>query len=333
MLKRIYGCIAGLALGDAMGMPTEFLTPDQIGKYYGRINSLEKAPSWHPHSILPAGTITDDTGQALAIAHACYPTGEINAENAAKYLLEWEDSLPEEVRQVIEGPSTRAALSELRQGNDPRQSGRNGKTNGAAMRMAAIGLLHAGNPGGAIPAAIEASLPTHATSTALSGAVCVACAVAAACNENSTLSSILQAAKDGADHGAKHGVWSWSTPLSSRIDLAVHLVEQASSEEDALNSIYRYVGVDMLVSESVAASMGVVLLAQGDPMKAVRFGAMIGGDTDTIAAIAGQICGAFRGGDALDNKLIAQVESVNHLNFLDESRMILDLLAAKGLTG
>lgn len=324
--QKIQGCLAGLALGDAMGMPVEFMTPDEIRADFGRIEKLEKARPYHPHHILRAGQITDDTGQALAISHACLPDGSIRAEDAARALLAWEDSLPEDILRVIEGPSTRAALQEIRQGGDPRHSGKNGKTNGAAMRMAAVGLLHVGDFAGACTAAIEASLPTHATGIALAGGACVACAIAAAMEADATLPSIIQAAKAGADAAATQGVWAWSTPLSSRIDLAVQLVDRAASEADALNAIYHYVGVDMLVSESVAAALGIVCLAGGDPMKAVRFGANIGGDTDTIAAIAGQICGAFRGFDALDAELVKQVEAANALNLTDESQRIFDML-------
>ncbi len=325
-LTKIQGCLAGLALGDALGMPSEFMTPDQIEQNFGRIEVLEKAPAGHPHHILAAGQITDDTGQAIAIAHACQPFGEIDAKKAAEHLLRWEDSLPPEILGLIEGPSTRAALQEIRQGGDPSRSGRNGKTNGAAMRMAAVGLLHVGDFSGACQAAIEASFPTHATRVALSGAACVACAVAAAADENATLATILQAARNGAEFGATKGVWTWSTSLSDRIDLAVQLVEKAASEREALTAIYRFVGVDMLVPESVAAALGLVVLAQGDPMQAVRFGANIGGDTDTIAAIAGQICGAWRGMDAFDLRLIHQVETVNHLNLMDETLKLFSAL-------
>lgn len=318
-LTKIHGCLAGLALGDAMGMPSEFYSPDQIEQNFGRIEVLEKAPAGHPHQIMEAGQITDDTGQGIAIAHACLPTGEINIESAVRHLLEWEDSLPPDILRVIEGPSTRAALQEIRQGGDPHRSGRNGKTNGAAMRVAAVGLLHAGDFAGACQAAIAASFPTHAVNIALSGAACVACAVAEAATENATFPSILQAAKNGAEFGMTQGIWTWSTALTNRIDLAVQLVERSASESDAVNAIYRFVGVDMLVPESVAAAIGLVALAQGDPMKAIRFGANIGGDTDTIAAIAGQICGAWRGIEAFDLRLVHQVEKVNHLNLMDES--------------
>jgi ADP-ribosylglycohydrolase len=118
----------------------------------------------------------------------------------------------------------------------------------------------------------------------------------------------------------------WSTPLAGRIELAEQLVNRANGEASALRAIHDYVGVDMLVSESVAAAIGIVLLARGDPMKAVRFSANVGGDTDTIGAIAGQVCGAWQGLEAVDERMMKQVEEVNHLNLQEESRRIEDML-------
>jgi ADP-ribosylglycohydrolase len=326
VLSKIHGCLAGLALGDALGMPTEFLTRKEISARFGLVERFEAAPPGHPHAGLPLGRVTDDTGQALAVARACQPDGRISAEKTAIQILAWADSIPAEEFAVIAGPSTRAALAELRAGGDARFSGRNGRTNGAAMRVAAAGLLYPGDLEGAAAAAVEAALPTHGTCIALSGAAAVACAVAAAVEEGATLDSVLAAAKRGAELGARQGRWVWSTPLSGRIELAEQIVQQEGEDAAALLSLYRYVGVDMLVPESVACAFGIVLLAGGDPMKAVRLGASIGGDTDTIAAIAGQVCGALQGFQALDEKMVRQVEQVNGLDLEEEARKLGDLL-------
>jgi len=58
-----------------------------------------------------------------------------------------------------------------------------------------------------------------------------------------------------------------------------------------------------LVTESIPTAFGLVILAGGDPMRVVRYAANIGGDTDTIRAIAGAICGALRGIGAVDRAL------------------------------
>jgi ADP-ribosylglycohydrolase len=277
-----------------------------------------------PHNS-GGGQVTDDTGLGLATAYAYSPDGYISIENMAQELVCWEDETQPDILGVIEGPSTRAAVAQLREGADPRQTGKNGKTNGAAMRMAAVGLMNAGDFEGVLEDAVEASLPTHGTSAALAGAVCVACAVAEAAHDGATLDSILQAARQGAERGGSMGSWCWSTSLVKRIELAEELVHRASDDRAALRALSDYVGTDMLVSESVASAMGVVRLSQGDPMRAIRYGANIGGDTDTIAAIAGQICGALQGIGAFDGRLLEQVERVNQIDLKEESHRLLKL--------
>lgn len=313
LFEKAYGCLAGLALGDALGMATEFLTPQQIEEHYGWVDGLVSAPSWHPHAALPRGHVTDDTGQALALAGIYIHDGAMSAEAAAQAILRWADAQGEHLGLCI-GLSTRRALAALRAGADPRESGREGRTNGAAMRSAPIGIVHPGDFDGALRDVIEAALPTHGTRAAISAAAAVAWAVAEAMQADATVESVLERAMAGAVRGREHGVWVWTAPLERRIELARRLVREAVDERAALRALYDYVGVDLTVTESIPAAFGLVELAGGDPMRAVIYAANIGGDTDTIGAIAGAVCGALRGIGAIDGELLRQIEEVNHLS-------------------
>jgi ADP-ribosylglycohydrolase len=137
---------------------------------------------------------------------------------------------------------------------------------------------------------------------------------------------VLDAARKGASVGQQQGNWAWSTNLEKRIDLAIRLVQENPDPKIALRSLYDFVGVDILVAESVATSFGVVALAKGDPMLAITYGANIGGDTDTIAALAGAICGAYSGIEAFDREMIAYIEEVNHINLATEAVRLEDLI-------
>lgn len=318
LLSRIYGCLAGLAVGDSLGAPTEFLTPRQIKNEYGWVNDFNRAPSWHPHRILRAGEITDDTGQTLAVAHAYSGDGELIAEDVAHHLLLWAEMDADKLSAVL-GPSTRQALERLRQGESPRVTGRKGTTNGAAYRALVVGLVNFDRPEKLINQVIEACLPTHGTTVAISGAAAVGFAVAEAMRNGATVDDIVAAACRGAELGSRHGAWHWSTPLEKRIQLAIKIVDGSHAPEQALEDLYNTVGVDMLVAESVATAIGLVKLAKGDPMQAVRYGANIGGDTDTIAAIAGAICGAYRGIESIDGIMLTEVEKVNRLDLASEA--------------
>jgi ADP-ribosylglycohydrolase len=321
LFDRIYGCLAGMALGDALGMPTEFLTPERIQAALGWVDTLVAAPEGHPHKALRVGQVTDDTGQTLATLHAYTQEGQVSAESIARELLLWADSAGETLPLVL-GPSTRQALDGLRRGEDPRRTGRNGKTNGAAYRAVAAGLMNIRHVDRVMDQVVEICLPTHGTSVAISGAAAVAFAVIAAAGEGPTLEDILLAARLGAIRGREFGVWMWGTPLDKRIELAYELVKHAKDPRSGLSAIYNYIGTDMLVAESVAAAFGVVALAQGDPMKAVVFGANIGGDTDTIAAIAGAICGSWSGIDAIDRVMLGEIERVNQIDLRQEASRV-----------
>ena len=310
---KAYGCLAALSLGDALGMPTEFLTPEQIAAEYGRVENLVSPPDWRPRAALDRGRVTDDTEQALALAEVYLRDGQMHAEAVAQAMLDWAAAQNEHLALYL-GPSTRRALEALQAGESPRQSGRQGKTNGAAMRIAPVGIVNAGNLEGTLLDTVEACLPTHGTTLAISGAAAVACAVAAAMRDDATLEAVLEAATEGAIRGRQHGACVWTPPLERRIALAVRLAREAESEAEALQALYDYVGVDMLVTESIPAAFGLAALAEGDPMRAVRHAANIGGDTDTIGAIAGGICGALRGIGAVDRALLAEVERVNGLD-------------------
>ena len=329
-LDKAHGCLAGLALGDAMGCPTEFMTPEQIAAEYGWVEGLVAAPIWHPHTALPAGRVTDDTEQAMALASVYLRDGRMSAEAMAQAVLDWADAQGEHLALYL-GPSTRKALEALRAGGDPRKSGHAGKTNGAAMRVAPVGIVHAGDLESALADAVEASLPTHGTTLALSAAVAVACAVAEAMRQNAALEGVLEVGMEGAARGREFGVWTWTPPLEKRIQLALRLARQAENETAGIRALYDYVGVDMTVTESVPTAFGLAALAEGDPMRAVRYAANIGGDTDTIGAIAGAICGALAGIDAIDRTLLAEVELVNKLDLAAVAEGLLRVGAAGGV--
>ena len=68
-LDRATGALYGLAIGDALGMPTQLLTLDLVLARYGVLDRFHPGPDDHPlAAALPAGRVTDDTDQAMIIA-------------------------------------------------------------------------------------------------------------------------------------------------------------------------------------------------------------------------------------------------------------------------
>ena len=66
---RARGALYGLAVGDALGMPTQMLSREQIrDRWGGLLRGFEPAPAGHPIAAgMPAGAVTDDTEQAMLL--------------------------------------------------------------------------------------------------------------------------------------------------------------------------------------------------------------------------------------------------------------------------
>ncbi len=78
--ERALGALLGLAIGDALGMPTQLLSRDQIVDAYGPLLSgFEPAPPGHPIAAgMTAGQVTDDTEQAVILAEVLIAGGGVD---------------------------------------------------------------------------------------------------------------------------------------------------------------------------------------------------------------------------------------------------------------
>lgn len=313
LYEHIFGSLVGQASGDAFGMPTEFLTREEIWNHYGWVDNFTEPYAGHFHVGMPAGRITDDTGQTLAILKEIISNdGLLTPMVVGTALIKWKNEIGDEFDKVV-GPSTRNAIRRLEAGEDPKNTGLDGRTNGAAMRSSVAGLLYPSDIHAAINAAHLLSAPTHGTNIAIAGACAVAGAVSRAMDPNSSVESIIDAAQLGAKLGSNLGHKVWGTSLEKRIILALEIAEKTGDINSILEDLYNMVGVDLIVAESVAVAIAIVKLACGDPVKAAIYSANIGGDTDTIGAISGAICGAWKGISVFPTSWLIHLEMVNHI--------------------
>jgi ADP-ribosylglycohydrolase len=297
---RARGALYGLAVGDALGMPTQMLSRRQITRLWGPLLSgFEPAPRGHPIAAgMPAGAVTDDTEQAVLLGRLLL-SGPVDPRELAAALVAWELGMAARGSLDLLGPSTRRALDAVLAGSPPEEAGAHGDTNGAAMRITPVGIKVApGNPRALVDAVQEASLVTHNTSVALAGAAAVAAAVSAgvagaSCGGGS-VASATDAAVDAARIGAERGHWVAGADLATRIRWATGLVTGRSPQE-AAEVIYSLVGTSLATQESVPAAFAVLSAVPGDPWQACLLAASLGGDCDTIAAMAGAIGGAVHG--------------------------------------
>ncbi|MDT0474515.1 ADP-ribosylglycohydrolase family protein [Streptomyces sp. DSM 41014] len=314
-LDRALGAFYGLALGDALGMPTQVMSREDIVRVYGTVTGFEPARPDNPVSAgMPAGSVTDDTEQAVIVGRLLDEGGgRIDPLRLAHELLDWEKEMKAKGSFDLLGPSTKAALDAVARGVPPREAGRHGTTNGAAMRVTPVGIASAATSSDEfLDRVVESCQVTHDTTIGIAGAAAVAAAVSTGVDGGS-LAEAVAAAVTAARAGARRGHWIAGADIASRIVWAGDLVRDLP-EADALDRICALVGTSVASQESVPAAFAVLAVADGDPWRAALLAANLGGDSDTIGAIAGAVAGSVTGLSALPADAVTTLRTVNSLD-------------------
>lgn len=331
---RAYGALAGLALGDALGMPTQAMSPEQIRAVYGRITGLVDGDASQPYAPgMPAGSVTDDTEQALLVASLLVrgrgsSSGRValGAVEFSHALLAWEDSMIRRGSLDLLGPSTKAALERVRAGEDPLTVGGAGTTNGAAMRVTPIGIAMPTDDPEAFADAVWSSCQvTHATRQGFQSAALVAAAVSlgidTARSTSPNLRGLLWKAVTYVDSLPERGAWTPDPDVVAATRRAMQLA--ANPALSSLECLVEQVGTS--VASAQAIPMAFALLARDPSPQALLDAANLGGDTDTIGAIAGAILGAALGVEVLPTDSLSRIEEVSHLGLPTVARELLEL--------
>jgi ADP-ribosylglycohydrolase len=312
---RARGALYGLAIGDALGMPTQLMSHEEVIACFGVLDGFRAAPAGHPiASGLPAGSVTDDTEQALLLADALLAGGgHVESEDLARRLLAWAERARERGSLDLLGPSSSAAVAALIAGGPTAEVGRSGATNGAAMRITPVGLIISSDDLDAlVDLVVEASRVTHHTGVAIAGASAVAAAVSGGIDG----ASIAEAATLGiraADLGQRRGEWVAGASVARRIAWAIGLVD-ADDHDRSVRDVVELVGTSLATQESVPAAFAVLALHPDDPWQACLTAASLGGDSDTIAAMVGAIAGACHGMDSWPPDAVRAVRETNQLD-------------------
>ncbi len=325
MIKRAYGCLIGSAIGDAMGMPASFMSPEKIKRIYGRINGfLPPDKEQIPHGNLTEGKITDDTEESLIIEEVLTQAGRFDQALFIEKMKRWAIDA-DMLNSTIIGPSTRRFLEAILNDGDPRETGKIGDTNGGAMRVAPIGIFFHGDVPEAIRAAIVSGEISHGSKPGLASTAAIAAAIAAAVEGNCSSADVISAALTGAEAGEKAGFDIPAPSVAARINLAKEIVDAHRGESvDALSyRLYQVIGASMKSYESIPLSLGVFYAADGRFENGLLAAINTGDDADTNGAIVGALCGAFSGVDAIRPEWIQKLRETNPIDF---ERIAHDLL-------
>jgi len=292
--SKFEGCLLGLAIGDALGMPFEGWRPPWILSKLGR-----KVDDFHPcvDRGLRAGQWTDDTKMALALARSIIRSGgRFDPADAARAYLEWFES--GDLRGI--GRSTADSVLRLKGGFSWDRSGSTGEMaagNGTAMRAAPIGLLNCNNMEKLLEdSAADASI-THNNPEAVAGSRAVnffvARGVCHADTREAKPSLIAECVK-----------FIGPCKVAERLNRAAELLKENMATSTAVQTL----GTGGYVVETVASAVFCFLKTPGDFETTVISAVMGGGDTDTTGAVAGAISGAWNGTWGIPRKWIERVE-------------------------
>lgn len=327
-LQRTLGCLYGTATGDALGVPSSFLTPERIQEVYGWIDTFYEPEKGHIfHDGLKAGEYTDDTEQALALAHSFFRHKKVVPEDIAVELEKWAERVKDKYASPF-GPSTERALKAIREGCPIGESGKYGNTNGSAMRISPLGIIH-----GLKDTSIEelardvhqTCLVTHNTKVAISSGAAIAWGVAVCMRGEKNIEKIVEEVIKASIEGEKYGNAVPAPSIAARIDLAVNLALKASDAKEGMRNIYKYFGGGDLCADSIPQTIGLFVLGKGNPKDTIEYAVNIGGDCDTNASMAGAMAGAMSGVDAIPEDWIQTIDRVNEINMLPIAKALISL--------
>lgn len=254
-IERAQAAFLGLAIGDALGATTEFMTPAEIAARHG-VHRTICGGGW---LNLKPGHVTDDTEMSLAIAEAIFGGGGWHLELVAEHFAAWMKSKPIDigstVRKGIRSYMTKGTLEMPRNDWDA--------GNGAAMRMAPIALFTLGDELLFERCTLEQAHLTHNHPLSDAGSLCVG--------------RMVQAAVLGADRFALHRHTRELTDRFPNFKFHNYRGQATGYIVDTLQTVFHYLFTTASFEECLTG-----IVNQG-------------GDADTTGAIGGMIAGAFYG--------------------------------------
>jgi poly(ADP-ribose) glycohydrolase ARH3 len=280
--KRFRGCLLGLAIGDALGATYE-------GESSSFIASRFPSPQALFDRDLGMLQYTDDTQMTIGVAEALLEDGEIRVTTLCSKFVD------NYVPARGYGRGVRRILDAMEEGRDyvaiAEQAFPGGSYgNGAAMRVAPLALLFGDNLQKLEEQVARQSEVTHRHPLANEGAQIIAAAVTAVC---------------GVDQLDKPA-------FLERIRLVCSqppYMERWQRLSDVPPEQLAEFGNGIEAAESVMTAVACFLAWPESYMNAVGNAILLGGDTDTIAAMTGAISGAYLGVEAIPSAALAKLEN------------------------
>ena len=325
-------------MADALGGPAEGLTPEQIHRRFGGwVTGLGEVVESTAGTRIPplrkgGGRVTDDTLLVMALCRVYVRLRRhLTAHDVAEFLVpEFADTpahIPDMemdthlVRRLFY--AEQYIVHRLRYAHaDPREAGVGNIVNcGAAIYMAPVGIINAGDPEGAYREAIDVA-GAHQWSYGREAAGVMAAAVAEALQAEASVDSIVDICVSLAKDGTKEAV---GAAVAAARDCrswaeAIPRLREAVRPFDTVGEEYRHPHLDARRPsrtksiEELPVALGMLVATGGQWRDAVLGSVNYGRDADSIAGLAGAIAGALSGIGAIPPDWEAQVATASKLD-------------------
>ncbi len=291
MLTKFLGCLVGNAVGDALGSSFEgFWVSDlEFGGYSGR---------W-----------TDDTHMMIGVAESLISCGGFDGGHMAQtFIRNYEEEPwrgyasgpPRVFRMIKRGYSWSEASKQL-------FNGLGSYGNGAAMRVAPVGLLYYDDQEELRSVAYAQSQITHAHGLGMEGAAIQAYSVALAVKADPSIKL------DPYDFLGKIKDFTRSEVYRQKIEKCFELLNETNKRR-----VVRELGNGVEAYNSVPAAIYSFSRNVDSFRDAVTYAISLGGDTDTIGAMTGAISGAYHGVEKIPEEWKNRLEKIDYIEKLAE---------------
>lgn len=305
MLKKVQGCILGLATGDALGAPVEFLSMEEILESYGS-SGITDLHGWEGFD---AGSYTDDTQMALATVRGClkgsgpYDTDRTSViQYVYESYLDWLESQKEPFNFRAPGNTCLNSLMSGRLGTIDRKINYS-KGCGGVMRTAPVGLIYEPRTAFEMGAAFGAI--THGHPSGYLPAGFVSELVAWLVKGNDVEEGIEKSIKTLLDY-------SGHEETLAAVNLSCELARSDTGTRDAIGML----GEGWVGEEALAVSLFCTLRHPDDWRVGVLASVNHSGDSDSTGAITGAVLGASLGVDAIPDEWLERVEDAGMIREL-----------------
>lgn len=293
-LDQFQGCLLGLSLGDALGAPFE--------------GGIVERLLWRVIGFTSGGAMrwTDDTQMTVDVVESFLARNQIDPDDLALRFAKsyrWSRGY---------GPAAAKMLKRIARGADWRIANRSvyrdgSYGNGAAMRAPILGLIFTNRPDQLADAARVTGSVTHAHPIGIEGAVLVSTVTQLAAHDRGSHDIVLQALGQ-----------CTLQEFRSRLERALAWLESGTGVCAA--EVSHHLGCGIAAHESCVTAVYLALHFRKQPFLDMQeFIARVGGDVDTIGAMAGAIWGATNGYAKLPAGPLSKLEQRDKLESLAAS--------------